>query len=129
MAFATEMLMQFAREGYSMIEIPTTYKHEAMGKPNLNHLSLEFRYLAQYLGDLWMRKRLDNAKRIGRKIGLNDEKGYAVAIFLALLIVSVTIAGYYVWFRPPAEPYNALYLLDAQKKTVDYPGDLVVESE
>ena len=73
-----------------------------------------------------MRIRLESAKRLGRKIGLNEEKGYAVAIFLALLIVSVTVAGYYVWLRPQPEPYNAIYLLDSQKKTVDYPGDLVV---
>ena len=26
MAYATEMLIQFAKEGYSMVEIPTTYK-------------------------------------------------------------------------------------------------------
>ena len=47
-----------------------------------------------------MRIRLESAKRIGRKIGLNEEKGFAVAIFLALLIVSATVVGYYVWLRP-----------------------------
>jgi len=35
MAFATEMLMQFAREGYTMFEIPTTYKHRCYGKTKL----------------------------------------------------------------------------------------------
>jgi hypothetical protein len=35
MAFATEMLMQFAREGYTMFEIPTTYKHRSYGKTKL----------------------------------------------------------------------------------------------
>lgn len=35
MAFATEMLIQFAREGYSMVEIPTTYKHRSYGKTKL----------------------------------------------------------------------------------------------
>jgi uncharacterized membrane protein len=72
-----------------------------------------------------MRIRLENAKRIGSKIGLNEEKGYAVAIFLALIIVSVTVIGYYVWLRPPAEPYNTIYLLDGNKKAVDYPTVLV----
>ena len=43
-----------------------------------------------------MRIRLESVKRIGRKIGLNEEKGYAVAIFLALIIVSATVIGYYV---------------------------------
>jgi glycosyltransferase involved in cell wall biosynthesis len=35
MAFATEMLIQFAREGYTMFEIPTTYKHRSYGKTKL----------------------------------------------------------------------------------------------
>ena len=35
MAFATEMLIQFAREGYSMIEVPSTYKARKYGKPKL----------------------------------------------------------------------------------------------
>jgi glycosyltransferase involved in cell wall biosynthesis len=35
MAFATEMLIQFAREGYTMFEIPTTYKHRCYGKTKL----------------------------------------------------------------------------------------------
>ena len=35
MAFATEMLVQFAKEGYRMIEIPTTYKARKYGKTKL----------------------------------------------------------------------------------------------
>ncbi len=35
MAFATEMLIQFAKEGYNMVEIPTTYKARKYGKPKL----------------------------------------------------------------------------------------------
>ena len=76
-----------------------------------------------------MRIRLESVKRIGRKIGLNEDKGYAVAIFLALIIVSATVIGYYVVFRPQAEPYNTIYLLDAQKKAVDYPETLVVANQ
>lgn len=72
-----------------------------------------------------MRIQLESAKRIGRKIGLNEEKGYAVAIFLALIIVSATVIGYYVVFKPQAEPYNTMYLLDSNKKAVDYPDVLV----
>ena len=72
-----------------------------------------------------MRIRLESVKRIGNKIGINEEKGYAVAIFLALIIVSATVIGYYVVFRPQAEPYNTIYLLDANKKAVDYPETLV----
>jgi glycosyltransferase involved in cell wall biosynthesis len=35
MAYATEMLIQFAREGYNMVEIPTTYKARKYGKTKL----------------------------------------------------------------------------------------------
>ena len=35
MAFATEMLIQFAKEGYTMVEIPTTYKARKYGRPKL----------------------------------------------------------------------------------------------
>jgi glycosyltransferase involved in cell wall biosynthesis len=35
MPFATEMLIQFAREGYNMVEIPTTYKPRTYGKTKL----------------------------------------------------------------------------------------------
>ncbi len=74
-----------------------------------------------------MQIQLESAKRLGKKLGLNEEKGFAVAIFLALLIVSVAVLGYFVWFRPPAEPYNTIYLLDSNKKTLDYPQTLVAK--
>ena len=35
MAYATEMLMEFAKEGYNMVEIPTTYKARKYGKTKL----------------------------------------------------------------------------------------------
>jgi glycosyltransferase involved in cell wall biosynthesis len=35
MAYATEMLIQFAKEGYTMVEIPTTYKARKYGRPKL----------------------------------------------------------------------------------------------
>jgi len=35
MAFATEMLIKFAKEGYTMIEVPTTYKARKYGRPKL----------------------------------------------------------------------------------------------
>ena len=75
-----------------------------------------------------MRIRLESVKRIGRKIGLNDEKGYAVAIFLALIVVSATVIGYYAYYQfygPKPEGYNTIYLLDSQKKAADYPEVLV----
>ncbi len=35
MAYATEMLIQFAKEGLTMIEVPTTYKARKYGRPKL----------------------------------------------------------------------------------------------
>jgi len=35
MAYATEMLIKFAKEGYNMVEIPTTYKSRKYGKTKL----------------------------------------------------------------------------------------------
>ena len=58
---------------------------------------------------------------IGKKIGLNDEKGYAVAIFLVLIIVSALVASYYLLFNTKPAGYNTIYLLDAQKQAVNYP--------
>ena len=72
-----------------------------------------------------MRIQLERVKNIGRKIGLNDEKGYAVAIFLVLIIVSALVVGYFLMFPAQPEGYNTIYLLDSQKKAVDYPVTLV----
>ena len=35
MAYATEMLIKFAIEGYNMVEVPTTYKARKYGRPKL----------------------------------------------------------------------------------------------
>ena len=69
-----------------------------------------------------MQIRLESVKKIGRKIGLNDEKGYAFAIFLALIIVSALAVSYFVFFRPAPAGYSTIYLLDSQKKAVNYPA-------
>ena len=72
-----------------------------------------------------MQIRLERVKNIGRKIGLKDEKGYAVAILIALVIVASLLAGYYVFFRPAPAGYSTIYLLDSQNNAVDYPQLLV----
>jgi uncharacterized membrane protein len=74
-----------------------------------------------------MQKRFASVIAIGRKIGLNDDNGYVVAIFLGLLIVSATVIGYYVILAPPAESYNTIYLLDSNNKAMDYPKVLVAD--
>jgi uncharacterized membrane protein len=63
--------------------------------------------------------------RIGKRIGLNDEVGYAVAVFIALIIVASTVAGYYLIYRPQPEPYNTLSILDANQQAKEYPQTLV----
>jgi uncharacterized membrane protein len=74
-----------------------------------------------------MRIRLESAKRIGNRIGLNEEKGFAIAILLALIIVVAVIAGFFTYSTLTAKPvgYNTIYLLDSNKKAVDYPEVLV----
>jgi uncharacterized membrane protein len=63
---------------------------------------------------------------IGRKIGINDEKGYVIAIFLVLIIVSALVASYYLVFNTKPAGYNTIYILDSQKRAIDYPITLVV---
>jgi uncharacterized membrane protein len=74
-----------------------------------------------------MPKLSEFAKRIGRKIGLNDEQGYGIAVFLALVIVAVIVASYFVSaaMNPP-KGYSTIYLLDNNEKAVEYPEVLVV---
>jgi|WetSurMetagenome_2_1015567.scaffolds.fasta_scaffold155517_2 uncharacterized membrane protein len=72
-----------------------------------------------------MQKRLESVTRIGRRIGLNDEKGVAVAVFVALIVVACTVTVYYCWFAPKPEPYRTISLLDTQKQAIDYPEVLV----
>jgi uncharacterized membrane protein len=74
-----------------------------------------------------MRIRLESVKRIGNRIGLNEEKGFAIAILLALIIVVAVIAGFFTYSTLTAKPvgYNTIYLLDSNKKAVDYPEVLV----
>jgi uncharacterized membrane protein len=72
-----------------------------------------------------MQRRLESVTVIGRKIGLNDEKGVVVAVFVALIIVACTVAVYYYVYGPKPEPYNSINLLDANAKAVDYPSVLV----
>jgi uncharacterized membrane protein len=69
-----------------------------------------------------MRLRLE---KLGRIAHIDDDKGYLVAILIALIIVSSVVAGYYLVLRPQPEAYNTIYLLDSQKKAIDYPETLI----
>ncbi len=72
-----------------------------------------------------MRIRLERVKSIGEKIGINDDKGYLVAIFLALIIIASLLAGYYLIYKPAPEGYSTIFLLDSQDKAVNYPQILI----
>ena len=72
-----------------------------------------------------MQIRLENFKKAGGKICLNDEKGYVIAVLLALIIISAVAVSYFVFFRPAPSGYSTIYLLDSQNKAVNYPEVLV----
>jgi uncharacterized membrane protein len=57
---------------------------------------------------------------------LNNNKGYAISLALALILVSSLLLGYYLLSRQPPEGYTTIDLLDSQKKAMDYPELLVV---
>ena len=72
-----------------------------------------------------MQIRLERVNSIGRKIGINDDKGIVIAIFVVLIIVSVVAAVYFIAFPAKPEGYSTIYLLDTQKTTDNYPATLV----
>ena len=75
-----------------------------------------------------MQTLFERAKSIGRKIGINDDSGVGLAVFLVLIIASATAIGYFAYAaaygKGPA-PYNTMYLLDNNKKAVDYNETLI----
>ena len=64
---------------------------------------------------------------LSKRLKLNDNKGYTVAVVLALIFVSSLLIGYYFMLRPLSERYTTIYVLDfQQKKAIDYPELLVI---
>jgi uncharacterized membrane protein len=55
-----------------------------------------------------------------------SNKGYKLAVALALIFVFSLLVGYYFVTRLPPEAYSTIYLLDQQKKAIDYPERLVL---
>lgn len=71
----------------------------------------------------------DTAKRLSRTFDLKSHRnGYAVSIAVALLIASILLGVYYVLLRPEQKGYTSIYLLDSQKKAINYP-ELLVNGE
>lgn len=75
-----------------------------------------------------MQRRLGSVTAIGRRIGLSDNGGFGLPVFLALIVVIAAVVGVYGYLTLTAqpEPYNTMYLLDGNGKAVDYPQTLVV---
>ncbi|MCW4024397.1 MAG: DUF1616 domain-containing protein [Candidatus Bathyarchaeota archaeon] len=57
---------------------------------------------------------------------LSDDKGFVVAIAIALIIVSYLMLSYYFVYRPIPEGYSTMGMLDYQNKAVDYPEVVVL---
>ncbi len=73
-----------------------------------------------------MPKLSESARRIGRKIGLDDDNGYGIAVLLALIVVVVIVAGFFVsnLLSSPVG-YSTIYLLDENQRAQDYPQVVV----
>ncbi len=57
---------------------------------------------------------------------LNENKGYALAVAVALIFIFSIFIGYYIVSRAPPEGYSRISLLDAQKQAVNYPELLII---
>jgi uncharacterized membrane protein len=66
-------------------------------------------------------------EKLGSSLKIKGNKGYTVAIALALIVVSSLLIGYYLTSRLPPEGYTTIYVLDQQKKAIDYPELLVID--
>jgi len=65
MAFATEMLIQFAKEGFSMVEVPTTYKIRKYGKPKLRRFKSSIEIFSTIFKGVLDAETIRNQKRFG----------------------------------------------------------------
>jgi uncharacterized membrane protein len=69
---------------------------------------------------------LETLKNRARSLNLDNNKGYVVAVLIALVFVSILLAAYYPVFKPRDEGFTTISLLDSQKQAVDYPELLVI---
>jgi uncharacterized membrane protein len=70
---------------------------------------------------------LETNRKLGKVPSLIDNKGYAIAVALVLIVVSSLFIGYYFVSTLPPEGYTTIYMLDSQhKEAIDYPEVLVV---
>jgi uncharacterized membrane protein len=69
---------------------------------------------------------LEALKKLARNLDLDDKNGYTISVLIALIVVSIFVASYYVLLKPPEKGYTTIYLLDSQKKAANYPELLVI---
>jgi len=69
----------------------------------------------------------ETTKKIGNNLKFETNEGYVVSVLIALIIVSILFVGYFALLRPTQRGYTTVYLLDTQKKAIDYPELLVVD--
>jgi len=71
---------------------------------------------------------LEATQVLNERLKLSDDKGYIISIGLVLILVSSLVIGYYLITRGlQPEGYTTIYLLDPQKKAIDYPELLVTD--
>jgi uncharacterized membrane protein len=69
----------------------------------------------------------ETKRKLGKIPSLINNKGYTIAVLLALIFVSSLLVGYYLISRLPPEGYSTIYMLSyPQKKAADYPELLVI---
>ena len=69
---------------------------------------------------------METIKKLVRSLNSDNNNGYTVAVLIALILVSILVASYYVLLKPTQKGYMTIYLLDAQRKAINYPELLVI---
>ena len=69
---------------------------------------------------------MEAIKKLVRSLNLDNNNGYTVSVLIALILVSILVASYYVLLRPPQKGFMTICLLDSHKKAVNYPELLVI---
>lgn len=59
-------------------------------------------------------------------LGLGNNKGYVIAIGIALIFVAALLTGYYFWTRGPPEGYSEINILGTNGQAADYPDILLI---
>ena len=77
-----------------------------------------------------MRIHSEAKRNLAKSLRLINNKGYTIAVALALIFVFSLLIGYYFISRLPPEGYTTIYMLSyPQKKAADYPELLVIKEK